>query len=388
MQIASASFAYPRLRGEARAALAVQLGDRQVPGALVLCTCLRIEVAVAGGRAALADVVGQAFAADPPSDLLALAQVRYDLEAITHLYRVAAGLESPIVGEREILTQFRQATTRQAVLRAGDGPEEGLFQKLLEGAVATGRQVREEILVGSPHGSMAAVAAQAVGAGGRVAVIGAGTMGTVVVEALLNLPAPPEVVVLARHPDKVAIGRAEVWGIERLEEALATFPVVVSVTSAGRLLIDADRLEAILGNRSRPLLLVDLAMPPDFAVPHHASLTYLDIDQLASMAARRASSQEADSYVAAAAAAAYRRVVDHPELGPLIGEMMSEADRVVEATVDRFAGRLSSPSDRDLLNQVAHTVARRLLAGPVSYLKDPDRHPATSEVIAAMFDLE
>jgi len=383
MHVSSASFAYPRLDGATRAYLAARLGERVVPGALILSTCLRIEIAVPGDKEALQRVLGEAFGPDDPTAYLSSAQIRTDQNAITHLYRVAAGLESPFVGEREILSQFRQS-----VIKAGDGLEEGLFQKLLEGAVAIGRQVREEVLAESPHASMAAVAAQAVGAAERVAVIGGGSMATAVAHALLALPAPPEIVIAARQPDKVSVSGMEIWSIERLEEILASFPAAVSVTSAGRLLVSPDRLATIIERRLRPLLLVDLAMPPDFRSPDLPGLIYYDVDRVAAMAVRQIPSEEADAFVAAAAAGAYRRVVDHPELGPLIGEMMRTADEVVEAAVERFAGRLASPQDRDVLGQTAHTVARRLLSGPVNYLKRPDRHPAAAEVAVAMFDLE
>ncbi|MDP3983914.1 MAG: hypothetical protein Q8Q52_02760, partial [Acidimicrobiia bacterium] len=311
MQITSASFAYPRLDGEIRADLAARLSVQAVPGTMVLSTCLRIEVAAPGGEDALQRVLSEVFATGEVAPLIALGQVRTDLEAVTHLFRVAAGLESPFIGEREILSQFRQA-----VVRAGDALGEGLFQKLLEGAVATGRQVREEILTDSPHASMAAVTAQAVGAAQKVAVIGAGTMATSVAHALLALPAPPDVVIAARRPEKVAVPGATVCDMDRLEDLLAELPAVVSVTSAGRQLLSANRLAAIASARVDPLLLVDLAMPPDFRPPPTPGLIYYDVDRLAAMAVRRIPSDEADAFVGAAAAGAYRRVVDHPELGP------------------------------------------------------------------------
>lgn len=380
MKITSASYAYPRLDGESRAAVVSRLNETPIPGALILSTCLRVEVAVAGDDDDLFHVLDLALGGSRTH--LAPPQLRRDEEAVTHLYRLAAGLDSPFIGEKEILSQFRQA-----VIKAGDVADDGLFQKLLEGAVAVGRQVREDVLAASPHASMAAVAAQVVGAADRVAVIGAGTMASAVVEALLGLPAPPEVVVAARHPEKVSVAGVAVWELNQLDAILASFPAVVSVTSAGRQLVSGEALSSIAESRSQTLLLVDLAMPPDFRPPPTPGLVYYDVDRVAAMAVRQMASEEAEAYVAAASAIAYRRVIDHPEVGPLIGEMMSKADEFVEATVDRFAGRLAEPADRDILSQAAHTVARRILAGPVAYLKQPDRNPAAADVAAAMFDI-
>ena len=68
--------------------------------------------------------------------------------------------------------------------------------------------------------------------------------------------------------------------------------------------------------------------------------------------------------------------------------LMTLADDLVDLTVDRFAGRLADESDRAVLRQTAHTVARKLLAGPVSYLKHPDRAPEAVDVIAGAFGVD
>jgi glutamyl-tRNA reductase len=383
MKISSASFAYPALDHHRRTFLAESLGGRSVPGAMVLSTCLRIELAVPGDQGQLRQVVETAFATRRPSTILEMARIRRDLDAVVHLFRVAAGLESPFVGEPEILAQFRSA-----VIQAGEMSGDGLFQKLLEGAVAVGRQVREEVLGDRPLGSIAAVAARMIGGASRVAVVGAGAMAQAVAAALAALPAAPEVVILARHPEKVAVTGSTAWEMERLEEVLARFPAVVSVTSAGRELVGSDRLSEILATRDEPLVVVDLAMPPDFRPVAAPGLVYYDVDRLAAMAIGQIPSEEADALITAAAGSAYHSVSQRPELGPLIGGMMSTADQVVEATVDRFAGRLATPADRAILNQAAHTVARRLLSGPVAYLKLADRHPDAAQIAAEMFHLD
>ncbi|NIQ59508.1 MAG: hypothetical protein GWN85_40425, partial [Gemmatimonadetes bacterium] len=94
------------------------------------------------------------------------------------------------------------------------------------GAVSAGRQARE-LLPDSPHASLAAVAAQVVGGLPEVAVFGSGIMGQSVVRGLLALPAPPEIVVVARTPERVTIDGVAVWPFERTVEALETFPAIV-----------------------------------------------------------------------------------------------------------------------------------------------------------------
>jgi glutamyl-tRNA reductase len=357
-------------------------GPGGVRQGFLLSTCLRVEIAVPGPETLLAETLGDLFGDLIDGDVRPA--VRFREEAVDHLYRVAAGLESPILGEQEILTQFRQSL----IEAEGSGRVEGVFARLLETAVATGRHARE-LLPGSPHNSMAAVAAQAVGTSNRVAVLGSGIMATAVVEGLASLPAPPEITVVARNPEKVAERPGiEILSFERAEETLRTFPTVISATSAKRRLIDDVSLAGVVAARKDPLLLIDMAMPPDFTPPETSRVTYLDIDDLARMADRRTRSEGADALVAAAAADAYRQYRDHHEIGPLISGMMDGADLLVEETVRRFSGRLRNPEDETALRQAVHTVARKLLAGPVGYLKKEDRSAEAIDVIADAFGVD
>lgn len=381
LEISEASFSYPQHDGPTRARIAQALLERAgIDDGFVLSTCLRVEVAVPGSEERLRAVVDEVFGELGPESS---PQVRVGDDAVVHLYRIAAGLESPILGEHEILTQFRQA-----LLEAEDaGRVDGLFARLLESAVSVGRKARE-LLPGSPHNSMAAVAAQVVGTADRVAVLGSGIMATAVVEGLLLLPAPPEITVVARSPEKVTERPdVDVLSFEHARSMIEEFPAVISATSAKRRLIDDEALSNAVSARTTPLVLVDMAMPPDFRPPADGNVTYIAIDDLARMADRRPRSDEADALVESSALDAYRQYRDHHEVGPLIGGLMSSADEIVATAVGRFAGRLTDPADEAVLRQSAHTVARTLLAGPVSYVKDEDRAPEAIDVIADAFGL-
>ncbi|REK22385.1 MAG: hypothetical protein DWQ40_03245 [Actinobacteria bacterium] len=382
MDISSASFAYPQHNGSVRAELAARLlSAPALDSGFVLSTCLRVEVVVPEPEEALTQTLHAMFG-ELATD--AQPQIRHGERALTHIYRIAAGLESPILGEQEILTQFRQT-----LIRAEDaGQASGVFARALETAVAVGRQARE-LLPGSPHNSMAAVAAQAVGTADRVAVLGSGVMGTAVVDGLLLLPAPPCVTVVARHPEKVGDRPGvQVLAFDEAPAVLAEFPAVISATSAKHRLVDDESLVAAVARRGKPLTLIDMAMPPDFAPSLSEGVTYFDIDDLARMADRRSRSDEADALVQGAAAEAYRQYRDHHEVGPLIGQLMSSADEIVDGVVKRFSGRLSNSGDEAALRQAVHTATRSLLARPVSYLKGEDRAPEAIDVIADAFGVD
>ncbi|MFP5332665.1 MAG: hypothetical protein ACLGHX_09955 [Acidimicrobiia bacterium] len=379
--ITSASFAYPAVDSAIRARLAQALGSVEPDGGtFLLNTCLRTEVVVAGDGETLRRRLEAMFGHDVD---LGIAKIRSDLDAVEHLYRVAAGLESPVRGEQEILTQFRQ-TVSDANER---GAIRGIFAKLLETAVATGRLARESIPE-SPHDSMAAVAAQAVGNVDRVAVLGSGVMATSVTRALLGLPAPPAVTVVARTPERVTNADVTVWPFDRALQVLEDFPAVISATSAKRRLVDASELEQAIRNRIAPLTVVDMAMPPDFSVESSPQVTYLDIDDLARMAERRPRKDDADTVVRSAAVDAYQAYVDHHQVGPVIGGLTRHADAVVDQMVERFGNKLSDPRDVAVLRQTAHTVARTLIAGPIAYLRDPERAPDAVDVVADAFGVD
>lgn len=381
MRLASATFAYPTVDGAVRAELATRLAANgsTAEDVFVLSTCLRIEVLVVGDESRLETVCAELFGSP---DLLAHATRRADAEALEHLFRVAAGLESPIVGEREILTQFRQALTDHE----DGGQVNGLLAKLLETAVAAGRQVRN-LLPESPHDSMAAVAAQMVGGCDRVAVLGAGAMGRAVALNLLALPAPPEITLIVRSPKNVDIPGVKVAPMSEAGLALSDWPAVVSATSASGRLVPDDQVAGILDLRDNPLILVDLAMPPDITPPASRTVVHIDIDDLARRSQRSVDTAEADRFIAGAAGDAFRHAGSHHEIGPVIGEMMRTADDIVEKTVARFAGRLGSGDDRAVLRQTAHTVARTLLAGPVSYLRSNERPTEAVETLIDAFGI-
>lgn len=382
MEISAASFSYPQHDGAARARIArYLLGGADIAEGFVLSTCLRVELVLPGSEARLQEAVHSLFGELGPDETPV---VRVGDDAVVHLYRIVAGLESPILGEHEILTQFRQ-TLIEAEERGQVG---GLFAKLLESAVSVGRQARE-VLPGSPHNSMAAVAAQVVGGVDRVAVLGSGIMATAVVDGLLLLPAPPQISVVARNPEKVAERPGvEVRPFDDARQVIEEFPAVISATSAKKRLIGEDDLSAAVADRKTSLLLVDMAMPPDFKPAVDDDITYIAIDDLANMADRRSRSDEADTLVESAAVDAFRQYREHHEVGPLIGGLMSNADDVVDGVVTKFSGRLGDPSDEGVMRQAAHTVARTLLAGPVSYLKAEDRAPEAIDVIAAAFGID
>lgn len=388
-QISSVSYAYPAVIGDDRADLVTALGtieaalaraaDAGIP-AFVLSTCLRIEIAIPEAmdnvERALAVLFGQA-------PTLKGSISRSGAEAVEHLFRIASGLESPVIGEREILVQFRQA----AASAATHGEVNGAFRGLLDAAIATARSVRDE-LPADPRRSMAAIAASLTPPADRVGVLGHGTMGRSVAEALLALPNPPTVEVFARRPDSIDTQGVIARSLTEAPRALRTLPAIISVTSAKTRLIPGRELSELLAGRTEPLTMIDMAMPPDFSPPADAAIRYHDIDALADLARQHIPREDADHTAAEAAAAFIHKVRVARRTGGLIENLFRQADSAVAEVVDRFAGRLASPEDRALLEQAARTATRKILHGPATYLSGEGADEAATVAAAFGIDLD
>lgn len=374
--ISSATFAYPDVSGPDRARIATALANAPDTSAFVLNTCLRVEVAVPGGRDSLDVALKELL-----DDLVEVDGVQYREAgaALTHLYRVAAGLESPVIGEPEILTQFRGA------LNDGKSNRDGLFTKVLEQAVPVAKTARQ-LLPFNPHESMASIAAQMVGQAERLAVFGSGAMASSIVSAAKLLPSPPAITMVVRDPARVSTPDVAVLPFAQAEEVLRTFPAIISATSAKTRLIPTEVLGRVLADRSDELTLVDMAMPPDFEPPVGARVRYFDIDVLAARAARSTDVSDADTHVAGAASEVHRRVAGHSETGSVIRHLMARSEDIVEEMVERFGRRLDDASDQAVLRQAVHTATRTLLSDPISFIKDGDAEAVDAVAEAFRFD--
>jgi glutamyl-tRNA reductase len=196
-----------------------------------------------------------------------------------------------------------------------------------------------------------------------------------------------EVTVYARRPGAVSFATDDTLHINDAPAALATFPVVISATSSKRELFSPGVLDRALDGRREPLTLVDLAMPPDFA-PDTGSdrLVYLNLDGLADRVRRVHAPEAVERRIATGVAERWTRLRNHHEVGPVIAAMLDEANRAVDEEVRRFAGRLEATSDQiEVLEQLANTVAHRVLHRPLSFLSSSERGADAAPICAEMF---
>lgn len=376
-----------------------------VAEAVVLSTCHRTEVYVVAERfhGAVQDVrntLGD-LAFLPPEDFSDRLYTYYDEAAVTHLFSVAAGLDSVVLGESEILGQVKDAWER-AHAEHSAGPVLGaLFQRALE----MGKRARSETAVGRHVTSLsqAAVAMARTRLGGlagkRVLVLGAGDMGESLAVALAGAGAS-DVLVANRTWDRAAALAARVGGraveLDGLSSALSEVDLLLTSTGAPSVLLGtAEMLPAVRDRGGHDLLIVDVAMPRDIdpAVGGLPGVTLLDLDDLrrfaeAGMDERRKEvarvqvlvRQEVARYLDQATA---RRVA------PVITALHEEGERVRAAELERFRRRLQSldPRQREAVEALTKGIVAKLLHDPTVRLKSAAGSSKGERLAAALGDL-
>lgn len=357
------------------AALAARLAERSGE-AIVLSTCNRTEIYVAGD--AIEEVEGAAGLDDP-----ALVGVRYRLggeAAALHLFRVAAGLDSLIPGEGEILGQVRGA------FEAGKpGP---LLDRLFRQALHIGGRVRSETAIGenpaSVSGAAAALAQQVFGEleGRRVLLVGAGRTSELAARNLRTRGA--EIVAVANRTTVHAVELAERLGaravsLDGLGAALVDADIVVASTSAPSFVVTRETVAGSLrARKGRPLLFVDLAVPRDVdpAVNDLDGCFVYDVDDLEvvvteSLAGRRHEAAHAERIVEAEAEV-FREWHAALDVVPAIASLRARAEEIRAAEVAKAEGRLGklSDSDRKLVESMTTQIVNKLLHLPTVRMKE------------------
>jgi glutamyl-tRNA reductase len=356
-----------------------ELAARLEGEAVVLSTCNRTELYLARDEDAAGEAVGAltGLAGGAADDLVPAFYRLHDEAAALHLFRVAAGLDSLVPGEGEILGQVRSA------FEAGSpGP---FLDRLFRQALHTGRRVRIETAIGESPASVpsaaAALAQQVFGdlAGRRVLLVGAGKMSEATARNLVTRGAQIAVVAnrtLAHGEDVARRLRAEAVALESIPVELEQADVLVSATSGGELVLTrADVASAFRGRRGRPLLLVDLAVPRDLdpAINDLDGCFLYDVDDLQAVVAETLSGRRGE------AARAERLVADEAErfrawqasldVVPTIASLRALVEEIRDRELARAGGKLSE-RERLHVESVLSQILAKLLHLPTIRMKE------------------
>jgi glutamyl-tRNA reductase len=394
-----------------------------VAEAFVVSTCNRVEVYADvdrfhAGVTAICELLAR-HGGVPPHELTPYLYVHYEERAVSHLLTVAAGLDSMVVGEDQILGQVRSAVK----LASEHGTAGRVLGELGRLALRTGKRARAETAIGRAGLSLLSAAVElAAGqsgtdalAGRRVLVVGAGSMSALAAATAARSGAASIAVAnrTKEHAERVAasVGTATttISGLADLPAALAAADVVISCTGAAGPVITLEVASAALAARAAaapespptpvsPLVIMDLAMPRDVepAVADLPGAVLIGMDQL-----REHASAIAGDDVAAVRAileaelAAHQSAMDAARVAPTVVALRAKAAKVVDAELARLAGRLSADGlSGHALDEIGQTVRRvvdKLLHAPTVRVKELAGSPGGEEYAAALrvlFDLD
>ena len=370
-----------------------------VTEAAVISTCNRVEIYVETDRFhGAVEEVSRLLAEHAHLDrdqLVSNVYVHYDDSAIAHLFAVASGLDSMIIGESQILGQVREALlTGQSEATVGTALN-ALFQQ----ALRIGKRGHAETGIDQLAPSIATAALDAAGAvtadsSCRFVVVGAGAMATLAVRALIDRSVDPQrITIINRTPERGAGLAAEVGaraaGWDELDAALAEAGVVISCVGAAGIVLSAERLAAI----GRPLMVLDLALPRDVA-RDAADLPGVTVIDLAVLAERAGREELADDI------SVVRSIVDDEvrtflaaksasRVTPTVVALRSMATSVVEAEAERVASRVGALTPDDLLEvrRALQRVADKLIHAPTVRVQELVDGPAGLTYADALTDL-
>ena len=388
------------------------LRGSHVTEVMMLSTCNRIEVyavvdAFHGGLGDVSTVLGR-HAGLPLPELSEHLYVHYAGSAVQHLFAVAAGLDSMVIGEAQILGQLRAAYAAAD----GAGTVGRVLHELSQQALRVGKRVHARTGIDAAGASVVsealAAAAEALGrvpgdlAGLRAAVVGAGAMGALAA-AHLRRAGPREIVVLNRSAERAQrlaenTGRTGVPArsapLDALADELAAADVTVVCTGAVGTVVARETVAAAAVSRDgRPMVLCDLGLPRDVD-PGVAALPGVTVVDLVSLQRRLASSAPREAVaraqeLVADEAQAYLAAQRSAEVTPTVTALRRRASEVVDAELLRLDSRLPElPADvRDEFTRTVRRVVDKLLHTPTVQIKRLAEGPDGSSYAEALREL-
>jgi glutamyl-tRNA reductase len=376
-----------------------------VDEAVVLSTCNRVEIygsvpTYHAGFLALKRLLAETRTV-AEAELAEGLYAHWERDAVEHLFSVAGGLDSMVLGETQIQAQVREALRLAERETAAGSRLTGLFHA----AARAGRRIRQETSLGAAPDAFVERAASLAErelddlAGRSVVVIGAGTMASLAVKHLRQRRVGP-VRILNRsleHARSLAERtNAEHGDLDALPAALREADLVVSATGATGIVVHADVIRAARPSGSSPLVLLDLAVPRDVE-PEAGSVPGVRLFAVEALRHRGWAGDEAT-------VAQAREIVGEElrrffvrrggdELAPVIRAIRRRGDAILQTELQRHAGRLRelTPDERAAVEALARGIVAKLLHDPIVALKErsePGSGRAHATLLAELLGLD
>ena len=353
---------------------------------VILSTCNRYEVFATCDDPTLAqDAIVDCLlsaASVPMRPLLDSLYCKDDADAVRHLFRVAAGLESLVLGETQIMRQLAGALDQAQDSRTS-GP---LLNRLYTAALHTGKRARTETAISQHTLSVSHAAAQLVQREmatleqPHILVVGAGEMATLAAGALAQHAVDSgKTITIINRSDERAQAVANQLGIQarpwaELRHAIACADAVITATSARQQILRVDEIAAYV---AQPLLLVDIGVPRNIAPATNPTpaIRLHDIDDLQAVVAHHRILREAEvaqvEEIIDFEALKYVNWLRSRRIVPVLTELRGHADSIAETELEHALNRLPDldEHERDVVAQMAQRIVNKLLHMPTVNLK-------------------
>ncbi|MBV9592173.1 MAG: glutamyl-tRNA reductase [Actinobacteria bacterium] len=372
---------------------------------IVVSTCNRVEIYadVARFHPAVADITGvlsrrSGLAVSVLGEYL---YVNFAEAAAEHVLSVAAGLDSMVVGESQILGQVRTAYT----LSTQTGSVGSVLHELAQTALRVGKRVHTDTGIDRAGASIVSVAldhadrvlARSSGPDARRAVIvGAGSMGALA-GAQLRRRGVADIVVVNRSPERGQRLAVTLQGrfaaMDHLADEIAEADLVISSTGATGVVVEA---EAVRPRSGRPLVILDIAVPHDVdpSVGALADVTYVDLELLRAEGAVVSDAEiEAATRIVAEEVADYLAAQQRLAVAPTVTALRARANQVIDAELARLDARLPG-LEAAVRTEVAGAVRRaveKVLHAPTVRVKELAARPggdSYAQALQELFDLD
>ena len=367
-----------------------------VDGAAVVSTCNRVEAVVSSRSEDVIERVVDWMAQLGNSDRTSLENHLYILrhaDVVKHLFRVASGLDSMIIGEPQIGGQVRSAFQSALELGALDS----LLQQVFEQTMRVAKKVRTDTGIGENAVSIPYAAVELAKKifgnlkGLQVLLLGAGEMGELTAEHLQNQQVK-QVFVANRSYDRAVELATRFDGaatqFEAIEQNLATCDIVIASTAAPHYVIEPEQVErAMAKRRRRDIFLIDLSVPRNInpAVAGIEGAYLYNVDDLQSVAdanreLRQQKAKEAESLVSREVEDFRRRLVAQDAV-PTIVELQSRLEEIRTAELEKCLRRLGpvTAEQRAAIDQLTTQMVNKILHYPILQLKEASDEPHERE---------
>jgi glutamyl-tRNA reductase len=349
--------------------------------AVLLSTCNRTELYLVADDRDPVPVVWESWSRRVDGDASGLGYVRRDREAVTHLFRVASGLDSMILGEAQIHGQVRDAWE---LCRAQSGP---VLNRLFQTSLSVAGRVRNETSIARGAASVSSAAVQLAKqifgslAGKRAMVLGAGEMAELALECLADQGVRASIVAnrtferameLAARYDAVAMHYDECWA------ALADVDVLLCSTAAPRAVVFVEQVRPALAARGdRPLCILDIALPRDVdpAVGELGNVFLYNLDDLQAVVSsniqrRRSEVPTAEDLIDSEAARYWNWLAGLAAV-PVLTKMRSQMETLREREVAEALRRLPNlgDGDRAVVEELSRALMNKFLHEPTVRLR-------------------